>query len=167
MLTTALLLTVFPFAMIYSALTDLLEMRIENRAMIVLTLAFIPAALLVGLPWQVLGGHVLVGLVCLCITFAMFAAGWMGGGDAKLIAATGLWLGPTMLMAEYLLVAALIGGGLTIGLLFARSQMLPVTRVAFVDRLMEKDSGVPYGIALGAAGLYAYSHSFWMTAALG
>ena len=39
MLTTTLLLTVFPFAMIYSAMTDLLEMKIENRAMIVLAAA--------------------------------------------------------------------------------------------------------------------------------
>ncbi|MBO0905954.1 A24 family peptidase [Jiella sonneratiae] len=167
MLATTLFLTVFPFAMIYSALTDLLEMKIENRAMIVLAAAFLPAAYLAGLPWPVVGMHLLTGFLCLCVTFGMFAAGWMGGGDAKLIAATALWFGPTMLAAEYLLVSALVGGGLTLTILVLRSHLLPVTGVAFVDRLMEKDTGVPYGIALGVAGLYVYSHSFWLAAALG
>ena len=167
MLTTALLLTVFPFAMIYSALTDLLEMKIENWAMSVLAIAFVPAALMADLPWQVAGGHVLIGFLCLSVTFAMFAAGWMGGGDAKLLAVTALWFGPSMLMVEYLLASALIGGGLTILILLMRSRMLPITRVEFVDRLIEPDSGVPYGIALGIAGLYVYTHSVWMTAAIG
>ena len=167
MLTTVLLLTVFPFAMIYSALTDLLEMKIENRVMIVLAAAFVPAAYLVGLPWTLFGGHLLVGFLCLCVTFAMFAAGWMGGGDAKLIAATTLWLGPSMLSAEYILFAALVGGGLTVTLLVLRGHLLPVTGLEFVDRLMETETGVPYGIALGVAGLYVYSDSFWLTAAVG
>ncbi|MCE7026569.1 A24 family peptidase [Jiella avicenniae] len=167
MLTTVLLLTVFPFAMIYSALTDLLEMKIENRVMIVLAAAFVPAAYLVGMPWPTFGGHLLVGFLCLSVTFAMFAAGWMGGGDAKLIAATALWFGPSMLSAEYLLFSALVGGALTVTLLVLRGHFLPVTGVEFVDRLMETETGVPYGIALGAAGLYVYSDSFWLTAALG
>ncbi|WAP67174.1 A24 family peptidase [Jiella pelagia] len=167
MLTTVLLLTVFPFAMIYSALTDLLEMKIENRAMIILAAAFVPAALLIGMPWSVVGSHLLVGFLCLCVTFALFAAGGMGGGDAKLIAATALWFGPSMLSVEYILFSALIGGGLTVTLLVLRGHLLPVTGVEFVDRLMERDTGVPYGIALGAAGLYVYSSSFWLTAALG
>ncbi|NDW04403.1 A24 family peptidase [Jiella pacifica] len=167
MLTTVLLLTVFPFAMIYSALTDLLEMKIENRVMIVLVVAFVPAALLVGIPWPLLGSHFLVGFLCLCVTFGMFAAGWMGGGDAKLIAATALWFGPSMLSVEYILFAALVGGALTVALLVLRSHFLPVTGVEFVDRLMETETGVPYGIALGVAGLYVYSDSFWLTAALG
>ncbi len=167
MLTTVLLLTVFPFAMIYSALTDLLEMTIENRVTIALAAAFIPAALLIGMPWPTFGLHLLVGFSCLCVTFGLFAVGGMGGGDAKLIAATALWFGPTMLSVEYILFSALIGGGLTAALLVLRGHLLPVTGVAFVDRLMEKETGVPYGIALGAAGLYVYSTSFWLTAALG
>ncbi|MBP0615639.1 A24 family peptidase [Jiella mangrovi] len=167
MLTATLLLTVFPFAMIYSAATDLLEMKIENRIMIVLAATFVPAAFLIGMPWQVFASHLLLGFVCLCVTFAMFAAGWMGGGDAKLIAATALWFGPSMLAVEYLLYGALMGGGLTIVILLMRGQLLPITGVDFVDRLMEKDTGVPYGIALGAAGLVVYSQSFWLTAAVG
>ncbi|ORE98374.1 prepilin peptidase [Aurantimonas sp. 22II-16-19i] len=167
MLTTTLLLTVFPFAMIYSAMTDLLEMKIENRAMIVLAAAFLPAAFLVGMPWPLFGLHLLVGFACLCVTFGLFAFGGMGGGDAKLIAATALWFGPSMLTVEYLLYSALIGGALTVGILVVRSQMLPVTGVEFVDRLIEKDTGVPYGIALGIGGLIVYSHSIWVRAAVG
>ncbi|MBO0662396.1 prepilin peptidase [Jiella sp. CQZ9-1] len=166
-MTTALLLTVFPFAMIFSAMTDLLEMKIENWAMVVLALAFLPAAFLVGLSWQVLGLHILVGFMCLSATFGMFAAGWMGGGDAKLIAATALWFGPSMMVVEYLLMGALFGGVLTLLILTLRGKLLPATGFAFVDRLMEQKTGIPYGVALGVAGLYVYSHSFWMTAAVG
>ena len=167
MLTTVLLLTVFPFAMIYSAATDLLEMKIENRAMIILAAAFVPAAFLVGMPFADIGAHLLAGLLCLGVTFGLFAVGGMGGGDAKLIAATVLWFGPSMPTVEYLLYSALIGGGLTIALLVMRSHLHPVTGVEFVDRLMEKETGVPYGIALGAGGLIVYSHSMWVTAAVG
>ena len=72
-----------------------------------------------------------------------------------------------MLTVEYLLYSALIGGALTVGILLVRSQKLPVTGVEFVDRLIEKETGVPYGIALGIGGLIVYSHSAWVSAAIG
>ena len=56
---------------------------------------------------------------------------------------------------------------LTVGLLLSRSVFVPATGIDFIDRLLEPETGVPYGIALGAAGLVVYSGSFWMDAALG
>ena len=48
--------------------------------------------------------------------FAMFALGWIGGGDAKLAAAIALWLGWGALL-DYSLSAAIYGGALTIVIL--------------------------------------------------
>ena len=68
----------------------------------------------------VFGLHVLTGAAVLLLTFSLFALNWMGGGDAKLIAATALWFGPSALLADYVLLAAMLGG-LLIGLAEALS----------------------------------------------
>jgi len=59
----------------------------------------------------------------LVVGFAMFARGWVGGGDAKLMAAAALWLGFEHLFA-FLLWTAILGGGLAL-LLLAYRRMLP------------------------------------------
>ncbi|MEX6508880.1 prepilin peptidase [Jiella sp. M17.18] len=166
MLLSVLLLIAFPFAMIYAASTDLLTMRIENRVCLGLAAAFFLAAALSGMPWQAVGSHAAAGFLCLVVAFGLFAAGWIGGGDAKLLAATTLWFGPGQDLLQYLLFGALCGGGLTIALLAMRSHVMPATGVAFVDRLLERNTGVPYGIALGAAGLFVYTNSAWMDIAV-
>ena len=55
------------------------------------------------------------GALCavLVVTFVFFARGWIGGGDAKLAAATALWLGFDQLL-NYLIFASILGGVLTI-----------------------------------------------------
>ena len=53
------------------------------------------------------------GLAILAIAFVMFALGWVGGGDAKLAAATALWLGWSS-MLDYSVAAAIYGGVLTL-----------------------------------------------------
>ncbi|UIJ71436.1 prepilin peptidase [Aurantimonas sp. HBX-1] len=158
----ALLILLFPFAMVYAAMSDLVSMTIANRVSVALVVAFPPAALLVGLPAGMIGLHFAVAFACLAVTFGMFAAGWMGGGDAKLLAATALWFGPTPAVFEYMLFGAVFGGVLTLAILLSRASLAPVTGIGFVDRLLDRDTGIPYGIALGAAGLVVFSDSIWM-----
>ncbi len=55
----------------------------------------------------------------LVIRIAFFAKGWIGGGDAKLSAATALWLGNDHLF-EYALLASVFGGVLTLVFLLGR-----------------------------------------------
>ena len=57
--------------------------------------------------------HVGAAASVLVVTFMFFARGWIGGGDAKLAAATALWLGFDQLL-DYLLYASLFGGVLTL-----------------------------------------------------
>jgi prepilin peptidase CpaA len=96
----------------------------------------------------------------LLICFAMFAFNWIGGGDAKLAAATALWLGFGSLM-EYLLFAAVAGGLLTLAILSLRKLPMPSFAMgwAWLSRLHDHRSGVPYGIALAGAGLAVYPQS--------
>ena len=68
--------------------------------------------------------HVGAGCVVLVVAFGFFTHGWIGGGDAKLAAATALWLGFDHLL-PYLVYASLFGGALTLLLLQFRMTPLP------------------------------------------
>lgn len=152
------LVALFPLLMAFAASSDLLTMRISNRLVLVTVAGFFVLALAAGLPLEVIGMHVACAFVVLVVGFAFFAFGWIGGGDAKLAAATTLWLGFGM-MLPYVVMASLLGGALTMAILAARRWPLPQRwqKIAWLDRLHDKKSGVPYGIALAAAGLLLYS----------
>ena len=109
--------------------------------------------------------HFGAACVVLVVAFGFFSRGWIGGGDAKLAAATALWLGFEHLL-PYLVYASLFGGALTLLLIQFRLAPLPavLARQAWVQRLHEKDGGVPYGIALAAAALAVYPETPWMAA---
>ena len=83
-----------------------------------------------------------------------FARGWIGGGDAKLAAATALWLGFDQLL-NYLIFASLFGGVLTLAILRFRLMPLPalLANQEWAKRLHRMDTGIPYGIALALAAL--------------
>jgi len=158
MSTIALLL--FPAGMALAAVSDLLTMTISNKLVLLLVAAFFGIALAVQLPLDVLALHVACALVVLVAGFTFFALGWIGGGDAKLAAATALWLGFGVAM-PYLVYAALLGGALTLAILGLRNlPLMPVlARYGWLERLHNPKSGVPYGIALAIAGLLTYSSS--------
>jgi prepilin peptidase CpaA len=163
MLKDVLLLTVFPGAMAFAAATDLFTMTLPNRIALVLVVGFFLLAPMVGLGLEDIGLHALVGALALALGFFCFAMGWVGGGDAKLFAATALWIGPQLLFT-YSLDAALIGGALTLAILLWRGMPLPVTFAGqgWLLRLHDRGAGVPYGIALAVAGLLAYPESAFM-----
>jgi prepilin peptidase CpaA len=165
MVLEALVLGVFPAAMTFAAASDLLTMTISNRVSIALVAGFFFVAALIGIPFAEIATHVLASVVVLVAAFTFFACGWIGGGDAKLAAATALWLGFSYLM-DYLLIAAMIGGGLTILLLELRKLPLPdvLSRQPWITRLHAIETGIPYGIALAAAGLLVYPETEFMRA---
>ena len=45
------------------------------------------------MPWSSIGLHFAVFAATLVAGMVMFALGWIGGGDAKLFAVSGLWIG--------------------------------------------------------------------------
>jgi prepilin peptidase CpaA len=158
------LLLPFPALMAYAAVSDLLTMTIPNRLSLAAIGGFAVLAGWAGLPPAAIALHVAAGALVLVISFGLFAFGWIGGGDAKLAAATALWLGFGTLQ-EYLLLASVAGGLLTFLVLALRGAPLPIFVIGWpwLERLRDKTSGVPYGIALAAAALAVYPQSdIWL-----
>lgn len=150
----------FPVALAIAASSDLLTMRISNKLVLVLTAGFFLVAISFNLPLQQLAMHVLCALIVLAVAFGLFALRLIGGGDAKLAAATTLWLGFGTTL-PYVAYTALFGGVLTVLILVMRGIPLhPVlARMGWLARLHHKRSGIPYGIALAVAGIVVYSNS--------
>lgn len=150
----------FPLAMALAASSDLLTMRISNKLVLLIVAVFCVVALAVDLPLQQFAMHVLCAMLVLVVGFTFFALGWMGGGDAKLAAATTLWLGFGLAL-PYLVYTALLGGALTILILaLRRLPLMPIiARFRWIERLHDRKTGIPYGVALALAGLLTYSQS--------
>jgi prepilin peptidase CpaA len=165
MLTEAIRLTLFPALMAFAASSDLLTMTIANRVSLSLIGGFALLAGLGGLSGAELVSHLGAATIVLAVAFTCFACGWIGGGDAKLAAATALWLGFNHLF-DYLVYASILGGALT--LLIVQFRTLPLPRILigkeWAERLHREGGGVPYGIALAAAALLIYPQTEWMTA---
>jgi len=162
------LLVVFPAAMAYAAASDLVTMTIPNWLCLVLVAGFALCAASLGLSWSAIGWHLAAGFAMLTICFGLFAAGWIGGGDAKLAAATALWFGFEQLL-PYLLFASLAGGVLTVVMVLLRQNPLPVPARAWswAQRLHGVEKGIPYGIALAIAGLIVLPDTAIWRAAIG
>ena len=150
-------LFLFPALMSFAASTDLVTMTISNRISLALLAGFFALAVWTGMSLQDMLWHLFCGLSVLVITFSLFTFGWIGGGDAKLAAATGVWLGFANIV-EYGTTASLLGGGLTLAIMYLRGIDMPprLAGLEWLMRIHNKDNGVPYGIALAAAGLILY-----------
>lgn len=167
MVSDAIRLLVFPALMAFAASSDLLTMTISNRLSLALTGAFFVLAVTTGMPPAAVGMHLAAAAVVLVVAFGFFTQGWIGGGDAKLAAATALWFGFDHLL-DYLIYASLFGGALTLLILQFRKLPLPapLARQVWIQRLHETEGGIPYGIALAAAALAIYPKTGWMPTAI-
>ena len=159
-----LLVLVFPALVITAALRDVVSYTIPNWISVALIAAFPVAALAQGMALPALGVAFGIGAVALVAGMAMFALGWIGGGDAKLFAAAALWLGwPAIL--TYLAVTGIAGGVLAVGLLSLRSPMLlpwVTNGPPWFARLAEPGENVPYGLAIAIGALAAFPASALM-----
>src|SRR5215210_6602694 len=109
MITDTMRLMLFPALMAFAASSDLLTMTISNRVSLALAGGFFALAVAGGMSGADMLAHIGAGAIVLVVAFGCFARGWIGGGDAKLAAATALWLGFDYLM-NYLVYASLFGG---------------------------------------------------------
>ena len=158
-------LLMFPALMAFAAASDLFTMTISNRVSLALVAGFFVLAFAGGMaPYEMLS-HVGAGALLLVVAFACFAMGWMGGGDAKVAASVALWFGFGPLM-DFLLYASLFGGALTLLLLQFRQWPLPygLAGQAWLARLHDKQTGIPYGIALALGALMVYPETEWVKA---
>ncbi|MBB5729274.1 A24 family peptidase [Sphingomonas prati] len=150
----ALLLTMFAGALLYAAWGDIRTRTIPNTLNAAIALAAPLWWWTTGVdPWPNMAMHLAVGVALFAVFAGFFALGAMGGGDVKLVAAVGLWL-PFGAIMPMLILMALIGGVLTLVVLFAHR--------------MAKKPGqpeVPYGVAIAAATLCIIANDILSTLA--
>ena len=143
------LLATLAFLLLWAAATDLRSRTIANR----LNMAI---ALLAPAYWWASGLAIWPDMavqlaLCACVfaVFAfMFAMGWMGGGDVKLLAALALWL-PLYSMVQLLVAMSLLGGLLTLA-------VIALHRV----RKIKTSPEIPYGVAIACAGLWVIGERY-------
>lgn len=160
----AAIFVVFPFCMAYAAVSDMLSMTIANRVSLLLIASFMVIAPMTGMDWQTYGMHLAAGGLVLCVTFSLFALGAMGGGDAKLLAATSIWMGFGIELMQYLVTAGFVGGLLTLAIMSYRGSALAVYtgHSRMLRNFADPSLGIPYGIGLGIAGLIVYPDTVLM-----
>jgi prepilin peptidase CpaA len=165
MVTDVIRLFLFPALMAFAASSDLLTMTISNRLSLALAGGFFLLTAVTGMTLHAFGMHLAAAAAVLVVAFVFFSRGWIGGGDAKLAAATALWFGFDHLL-DYLIYASLFGGVLTLTIIQFRKLPLPtvLARQDWILRLHEAEAGIPYGIALAAAALAVYPKTGWMPA---
>ena len=166
-MTAFLAATLFPLLLIVAGAGDALTLRIPNRLNLMIALGFFPMAWAAGMPLPMLGQHVVAGGVLLALGYLLFALRAFGGGDAKLLAAAGLWLGyPASL--NFMVLSALAGGGLAFAVgAWSLVKMDSEIRDGLVSRhLAFLKPDLPYGVALAVGGIAAFSQSWWMSVAL-
>ena len=154
-------LMAFALLLLAAGWQDLRTMRIANRLSVAIVVAFAV--------WSVAGlaaGTLVIGDMALAVTCAVavffagaaaFAAGALGGGDVKLLAAATLFAGSTFLL-DFLTVVALVGGAMGIAILAGApiGPMAPAADGATVRTRLR--SGLPYGPAIAAGGLWVAAH---------
>ena len=151
-----LVIVVLPLLLALAAGWDLASYTIPNRLQLALVAAFAVYVLATGMTLGVLGWHLLAGFLGLAVGFTLFALGFIGGGDVKLFAASALWLGFDRDLMNYMLIASLLGGGLTLALLGLRQVPLPARLMgqSWLLRLHDHRAGIPYGVALAAGAFF-------------
>jgi prepilin peptidase CpaA len=149
---------ILPLLLVIAAVSDMTTLTIPNWISGLLILSFLVLGLAWGMPMKDIALSAGTGFVVLLIGMGLFALGWLGGGDAKLLAATAVWFGwPAVL--SFLVFTVIAGGGVSLVLLGFRcipmsDQMLGVPWVGRLHRIGE---ALPYGIAIALGGLAALS----------
>jgi prepilin peptidase CpaA len=142
------LLSALAIALLVAAVTDIRRRQIDNWLNLAIALGAPLFWLATGLPLAAIGWQFAVALGSFVIFAGMFAMGWMGGGDVKLLTALALWIHPWW-FAQVIVVMAIAGGVLTLGYLAWH----------FAARRPDKPA-IPYGIAISGAGLWALASQY-------
>jgi len=154
-------LAILVAALLAAALSDIRRYLIPNRYPVAIVVAYLIYATGQPLDQSVMG--LVTGFVAFVLCALLFAGGVIGGGDAKLLAATSLWAGPS-LAPSFLIYTMLAGGVLALAWLSPFRHLMPAA-----PQRGEPEAGAgvrssgprsrlrqptPYGAAIAAGGLY-------------
>ena len=142
----------FSLLLLAAAAEDAVRLHISNVTVVGVIVAAVVAAFVVG-PELALWQNLLVFAALLAAGTPLFAAGKLGGGDVKLLAAVGLWfnLNGALWM---LLYVALSGGALAI-LIIALRTLGWSENMRRRAVILRPGGGIPYGMAIAAGALIA------------
>ncbi|MFN4183926.1 MAG: prepilin peptidase [Hyphomonas sp.] len=143
---------------VVAALFDMNQLRIPNWLNLTIAGLFVPAAAVSGLPLEIIGGHLMAGGLAFVIAYGLFAFRIFGGGDAKMIPAVVLWMGPAAAF-PFAYYMALVGGACALLILIVRRSMPVEVIPGFMRKPFENKASVPYGVAIAAGALLAGSNS--------
>ena len=143
---------------VFAALHDINRLTIPNWLNLTLAGLFVPAALVSGLPLEMIGGQLLAGPLAFVIEFGLFAFRIFGGGDAKMIPAVVLWMGPAAAF-PFVYWMAIVGGACALFLLVGKRSFPAAAVPGFMRAPFEPKAGVPYGVAIAGGAIIAGSAS--------
>lgn len=92
-------------------------------------------------PWPDMAMQLGFAAIVFAAMIGVFAMGWMGGGDVKLIAALALWL-PVSRFLDMIMIMSIAGGVVTLLLMIERKMRRTPDAIE-----------VPYGVAIAVATL--------------
>ncbi len=151
-----LILGVVALLLVFAALHDVFDRTIPNWVSVAIAVLFLPAAYFANLSIENFGWHLLVGFVALLIGVGLFYLKVWGGGDAKLVAATSLWMGIPAEMT-FLAAFAIAGGLVALPLIIVRRLDLKFSNPRMAKVFDTKK--VPYGVAITAGAFWAATQS--------
>ncbi|MFZ4762645.1 MAG: A24 family peptidase [Alphaproteobacteria bacterium] len=157
------LLVILTLLLLWAAISDIARFRIPNAACLAIALLFFPYFISKSLEQEFsfgqLSWHLGISFSFLLFGFMLFAGNFLGAGDAKLLAALGLWAGKEY--GLFVLFATVMAGGLLICLMrliyIARLWRSDGTAI-FLHKLVLGTLGgwqqpAPYGVALATGGV--------------
>ncbi|PWW00405.1 prepilin peptidase CpaA [Hoeflea marina] len=164
----AAIFVIFPLCLAMTAFSDMLTMKIPNRVSVILVLSFIVIAPFTGMGLIGFGWHVLAAALVFLGCFTLFALNIMGGGDAKVLAASALWFGYGVDLVVFLGTVGMLGGFLALIVLMIRANqnILLVSPIRIPMHFFQARAGIPYGMAIGLAAFLTYPESELFRAAV-
>ena len=146
----------FALLLAAAAWQDLRTMRIADWASLAIVAAFgvwALSGLAAGnMTFTRIGLAAACGVAVFAIGALGFAAGVLGGGDVKLMAAASLFAGPALLL-DFLMIVALAGGVLGLAML-AGARIGPAACAGDASVATRLRGRLPYGPAIAAGGLW-------------
>ncbi len=137
-------------ALIWAAVSDVRSRRIPNLLTFALVLCGVAQSFLNS--GTVTPTQSLLGLAMgFMLTFVLFAIGALGGGDVKLLAGLGAWLGPQMALLVFA-AAAIVGMVIVLGQALVQGRLMTLFRnsaVVGMNLMHLRDLGVEHAAATG------------------
>lgn len=146
------LLIALAIALLIAAFTDMRSRQISNKLNLAIALGAPIFWWSSGMSlWPDVAIQFGIAIAAFAVLAGMFALGWMGGGDVKLLTVLALWIEPNSFM-QLLIIMALAGGLLTI-----------VMGAWHFMRRQKERLAIPYGVAIAIGGLWVLAANYMPT----